>query len=327
MHHLSLTACSFHLRKRNSRGNNYIFPLNLPCDIQLSDKEGSIFHFENMFEPFYRFFTQDESFLVNDKKQQSIQCIYDSKNDIETDEFKMFCVQIKSGDYGSSSDILDGTTKKVKYRKGPTDIDVKTFYLMIIFPKDNKRVTVEKGIFLFQNIGPYGVKTITTNSLQDYFSQEFDLTLRCKTIAPELFIKKVITKDNIKQLKLVKNKKSSDLADDIHLGYGQEVRILSKLSFSEFRFSELMQKIRHMASNRDSFFEFEEIEYDNLKVVVEIGGRPRTISLHHLENLSVIEPIPDEIQAPSGNADFSKLIDHFKLVGEEYLKEMVLRIS
>lgn len=82
-----------------------------------------------------------------------------------------------------------------------------------------------------------------------------------------------------------------------------------------------------MASNRDSFFEFEEIEYDNLKVVVEIGGRPRTISLHHLENLSVIEPIPDEIQAPSGNADFSKLIDHFKLVGEEYLKEMVLRIS
>ena len=34
MFNLSLTACSFHLRKTNSRGNTKIFNLNMPLTLQ-----------------------------------------------------------------------------------------------------------------------------------------------------------------------------------------------------------------------------------------------------------------------------------------------------
>lgn len=75
----------------------------------------------------------------------------------------MYCVKIYSGIYGSSSEIIDGDTEKVRYKKKSSDIDTRPFYLMVILPKDNEKVIVQKGMFIFQNVGQFGVKTITTN--------------------------------------------------------------------------------------------------------------------------------------------------------------------
>ena len=74
-------------------------------------------------------------------------------------------------------------------------------------------------------------------------------------------------------------------------------------------------------------FEFENNSYDTLKVVVDIGGRNRTIDLHNLDNLSIIEAVPDEIRQADGHPDKEMLIEYFKQVASEYLEEMVLRIS
>ena len=52
----------------------------------------------------------------------------------------------------SSSDIIDGNTQKVKYKKKSSDIDTRPFYLMVVFPKDSERVVVQKGLFIFQNV-------------------------------------------------------------------------------------------------------------------------------------------------------------------------------
>ena len=104
---------------------------------------------------------------------------------------------------------------------------------------------------------------------------------------------------------MIKNIKSVDSADNLSQGYGSEVR-----------------EIGHLC-----LFEFEEIEYDNLKVIVDIGGRTRTINLHNLENLSIIEAIPDEIKMADGHPNLSLLLEHFTTVATEYLKEMVLHIA
>lgn len=37
MYNLSLTACSFYLKKTNSKGNTQVFNLNTPFDIDLKD--------------------------------------------------------------------------------------------------------------------------------------------------------------------------------------------------------------------------------------------------------------------------------------------------
>lgn len=325
MYNLSLTACSFHLKKTNSKGYAKVFNLNTPFDLQLEDYGKN--HYEDSSELFISFFENHKTLIKDDSKQQSFRCEYDKKNYRETDMFRMYYIKIYSGIYGSSSDIIDGNTEKIKYKKKSSDIDTRAFYLMIIFPKDNEKVTVQKGMFIFQNVGQFGVKTITTTLMQKFFSNKFGITLKCNTIAPDLFVKKVIRKDNIKKLLMIKNIKSRDLADNIDIGYGSEIREISNLCFNEKTWSKIMDKIRYVAGGKYNLFEFEQQNYDNLKVIVEIGGRPRTINLHNLENLSIIEGIPDNIKMADGHPNLPMLIDHFQKVATEYLKEMVLHIS
>lgn len=325
MYNLSLTACSFHLKKANSKGNTQIFNLNTPFDVELEDD--SKYHFEDLSELFILFFKNHKTLIKDDSKQQSFRCEYDEQNYRETDLFRMYCTKIYSGIYGSSSDIIDGKTEKVRYKKKSSDIDTRPFYLMIIFPKDNEKVTVQKGMFIFQNIGQFGVKTITTTLMQKFFSDIFGLTLKCNTIAPDLFVRKVIRKDNIKKLLMIKNVKSNDIADNISVGYGSEIREISNLCFNETMWSKIMDRIRFVAGGKYNLFEFEQQQYDNLKVIVDIGGRNRTINLHNLENLSIIESIPDDIRMADGHPNLPMLIEYFQKVATEYLKEMVLRIS
>ncbi len=54
MFNLSLTACSFHLRKTNSRGNTKIFNLNMPLTLQKED--GTECYFQDLSEIFVQFF-------------------------------------------------------------------------------------------------------------------------------------------------------------------------------------------------------------------------------------------------------------------------------
>ena len=325
MFNLSLTACSFHLRKTNSRGNTKIFNLNMPLTLQKED--GTECDFQDLSEIFVQFFKTHESLVKDDNKQQSFRCEYNEDNILETDDFRMFYTRIYSGVYGSSSDIIDGNTQKVKYKKKSSDIDTRPFYLMVVFPKDSERVVVQKGLFIFQNVGQFGVKTITTTLMQEFFSNEFHITLKCNTISPDLFVKKIIRQDNIKKLVMVKNIKSSDNSDNVSKGYGSEIREIGNLYFTEKMWSRMMDKIRYVAGGRYNLFEFEQIEYDNLKVVVDIGGRTRKINLHNLENLSIIEAIPDEIKMADGHPNLKMLIEHFTKVATEYLEEMVLHIG
>lgn len=325
MFNLSLTACSFHFRKTNSKRNTQVYNLNAPLCVRNADDDEV--QFSDLSELFCAFFEKYETLVKDDNKQQSFRCEYRPENCIQTPDFKMLYVKIYSGIYGSSSDIIDGDTQEIKYQKTSSDIDTRPFYLMIVFPKDSDNVIVQKGMFIFQNVGQFGVKTITTSKMQEFFSSQFNITLKCNTIAPDLFIRKVIRKENIKKFVMIKNYKSSDLADNLGKGYGIEVREIGNLNFSENKWDRLMGAIRHVAGSKYNLFEFEQQEYDNLKLIVDIGGRTRTINLHNLENLSIIEGIPDEIKMADGHPNLELLIDHFKKVATEYLEEMVLHIS
>ncbi|HIV61929.1 MAG TPA: hypothetical protein H9746_03655 [Candidatus Butyricicoccus avistercoris] len=242
--------------------------MNTPFDTEL--KDNSECHFEDLSELFISFFENHRTLIKDDNKQQSFCCEYDKKNYSETDLFRMYCVKIYSGIYGSSSEIIDGDTEKVRYKKKSSDIDTRPFYLMVILPKDNEKVIVQKGMFIFQNVGQFGVKTITTNLMQNFFSDNFGITLKCHTIAPDLFVKKVIRKDNIKKLLMIKNVKSNDMADNIGVGYGSETREISNLSFNETTWAKIMNKIRFVAGGKYNLFEFEQQKYGNLKVIVDI---------------------------------------------------------
>lgn len=324
MFNLSLTACSFIIKKTNSRKMDKIFSLNSPIQGCHEEKE---FYFNDVIDLFAQFFDSCKEMITDAGKQQTFSCECNPSFQDETEGFRLLYAKVLSGIYGSSSDIVDADTKKVKFNKSSTDIDTRPFYVFVIVPKDSEKVTVQKGMLIFQNVGQFGIKTITTDYMQAYFSTNFGITLKCRTIAPDLFIKKVIRRDNIKKFIMVKNMKSSDRADNIAIGYGKEVREIADLNFSETLWDKMFDKIRWVAGGQYNLFEFENKKYDTLKVVVDIGGRNRKIDLHNLDNLSIIEAIPDEIRMADGHPNRNMLIEYFKQVAAEYLKEMVLQIS
>ena len=323
MFNLSLTACSFYFKKSNSRKLDKIFSLNSAVTGIHNDQEFALSGAQELFESFFR---AHENMATDDIRKQTFSCRYEDTFTCETAAFKMIYTKIQSGIYGTSSEIYDADTKKVKLKKSARDIDVRPFYLFVVLPKDTEDLKVQKGMLIFQNVGQFGVKTITTELMQSYFSSQYGMTIVCKTIAPDLFIKKVIRKDNIKKLVMIKNVKSAD-DTDTGRGYGKEVREIGDLRFSDTLWSKIHNKIQWVAGGKYNLFEFEQQTYDTLKVVVDIGGRDRKIDLHNLDNLSIIEAIPDEIRMADGHPDEQMLIQHFTKVADEYLDEMVLRIS
>ena len=263
MFNLSLTACSFIIKETNSRNVDKIFPLN---SIIRGSHEKEEYCFNDAIELFANFFDSYAEIVTDFGKQKTFSCECDPSFRDETKGFRLLYAKVFSGIYGSSSEIIDANTKKVKFSKSSTDIDTRPFYVFVIVPKDSEKVTVQKGILLFQNVGQFGIKTITTDYMQTYFSRNLGVTLKCRTIAPDLFIKKVIRRDNIKKLVMVKNMKSTDRADNIGIGYGKEVREIADLNFSEALWDKIFDKIRWVAGDQYNLFEFEEKEYDTLKV-------------------------------------------------------------
>ena len=245
---------------------------------------------------------------------------------LDCPQFVVLRAKINSGFFGSSSEIIDGTTKQKKWSKTVTDIELRPFYLYVVLPKDSDIVTVNKGMLLFQNEGIFGIKTITTENIQRFFSQNFNISLICRTISPDLFMQKIVTQDSLRKMILIKDLTSYDRADNGHFGYGKEVRTIANLTFGVGSWQNMQDKFFHFMGNRYSLFEFEGKEYNSLKLNVSIGGRERTIDLHNLGSLSIIEGIPDEIQMADGHPNLEKLDQHMLQVAGEYLSEMALEI-
>lgn len=322
---LSITACSFYLRKKNSRTTRDVYNLNDSFSITMED--GKVKTYSDYSMIFRDFFESHAMMQIDSAKQQSFQCEYEQNPIINNEEYKVYCAKVYSGDYGSSSEIINSATKESRYKKEVDDIDVKPFFVFLIIPKDNDRIKIQKGMLFFQNIGPYGIKTITTTKMQDYFSKKYDLSIQCNCIAPKLFIEKVLKKNKLNKISLIKNYKSNDKSDNISKGYGTEVRELSNLDLSENQFTNLLESIKYASGGKYNLFEFERIHYHNAKIQVKIGEHVKTINVHNIDKLSIIEEIPDDIKSIDGHPDKDKLIDYVKNTIDDYLSEMVLTVG
>lgn len=325
MSRISLTACSFYFRRSYSKSNLNVYNLN--GTVETFDKNQSLIRFQDIRQVFENFFNKFNISVNNDEKQKTFRCNYNPCDCGECDDFSYFYVTIQSGNYGSSSAIRDKDTNQVKYIKNPQDADEHSFVLFFVIPKDNERVVAQKGMLFFQNLGSYGVKTITTNYMRDYFRDNYNMSLICATISPELFINKLMDQYKLSKVQLVKNHKSSDSADNLSLGYGVETRELANLSFKRNKLHTIKNNILRFVNGKTNLFEFEGQYYDNAKFIVKIGDSQRTINLHNLDNLSIIEEVPDSLLKEDGNPDIPKLIDFFINTATEYLKDLVTQIE
>lgn len=319
MANLSLTICSFLLKKRNTQ-DKYKF-----LNDELSSINGKTENIEEIFKNFFK-----EHLEVNDDKdkKRTFFCEFNEGYCGETENFKFIYGIIKSGAYGSSSEIYDNESRKTVYQKGENQTEVRPFYVYVVIPKDSidNTIKVQKGMLLFQNVGSYGVKTITMEYMKKYFAENYKITVETRSISARAFIEKMINPKNIGAL--IMNYKSLDNSDNIQNGYGSECRIIGDLNFNDIKWKKIISNILHFTKDKYNLFEFENnTKYNELKLKLKVAGKQRIINMNNLDTLSIIEEIPGDIQMADGHPKRKEMLEHFEKVADDYLKELVLEVG
>ena len=312
MNNLSLTACSIWIREKNINKNNAIKIINLNKKITGKKKEYNDF-FEVLKEFCKRY---SRNFVLNDYEQKMFKIETENINVEENEKFRYTYIDINSGGYGIEANIVNTKTNKVLYTRKKEHAETMHFKVFFAVPKGDDTC---KGIIIFQNIGQYGIKTITTDYLRKYINDKLNLYTTTGNICPQVFVKKLLDNDGLMKIIYTRNNVSNDKADTDSMGYGKEERIIA--GFSNIK--KWKEKISSYLNGTNRVYEFEDIDYSGVKFVTSIYGRTRTININNIKNLSIIEGITDEVTNSFGDIDDEKLKNHFIKVTEEYLEHMV----
>lgn len=312
MSNLSLTACSIWIREKNPNKNNSIKTINLNQKITGKKKEYNDFF--DLLKNFCEKYSKE--FVLNDYEQKMFKIETEDIKVEENEKFKYAYIDINSGGYGVEANIVNTKTNKVLYTRKREHAETIHFRVFFAVPKGEN---VCKGIIIFQNIGQYGIKTITTEYLKKYINDELNLYTTTGNICPQVFVKKLLDNDGLKKIIYTRNNVSNDKADTESMGYGKEERIIT--GFSNVK--KWKEKISGYFNGTSRIYEFEDIDYSGVKFVTSIYGRIRTININNINNLSIIEGIPDEVSNSFGDIDDEKLKNYFIEVTKEYLEHMI----
>ncbi len=314
---LGVRAYAFSLKKFHTRGDEQTISLNLPIHVDFPDDTSKDYDTAlDIFEEFIEY-----SGIARDKEERQ-QIFRTSAHNIkkgDTDRFSYLFFKVHAGYYGYTSKVINRETMAVVHTRTTDEADVKQFYVMVAVPKDCDGLPSNRGLLFFQEIGIYGVKTVTTDAMQAFLSQHLKITLKTQNLAPDFYLNKLFDNGEIKKIRLARNIFEADKSDRLYgASIGREERSITPLEITKA----LKKELRHIAEDQYSFFTFEDINYDEVKMEVTISGRKRVIDLHGLDTLSIEEALPDDLLLPDGTVSLTGFIEHMLPIAEEYLDHL-----
>lgn len=313
-----LLVCSFYLKKKFSRCNDNVIDLNR----KINDEENNS-EYADIFELF-NFFLNDASRTKDDERSMKLFSVlpetitnYDSKT------YRATSFVVNSGSYGLESEITDRISGQIKYKRTRDDADIKQFYCLIYVPKDVDGTSIQKGIMLFQTLSTYGIKTITTQEMKEFFSKK-GITLETRSVSVRMFMEKIIENGSLTRVTLVKNSVSPDSSDNMFISTGREEKSYIKPKLKQNWINKFLDFLD--GKDQDDIFEINDEKFQDIRITFSISGKSRTVRANDIDRFSVVEEIPDSI---FNNGKYSKerLINHMITVAETYKSKMVFRIE
>lgn len=279
---------------------------------------------------FYKFFhdyTQSlkKDIYINTQQKKSVQ-FNPSVLRKYPDQFTISGI-IESGEYGTESKIIDSVTKKNVFKKEVHHLDVNPFYFLVCSPANLK-----SGIIILQRTGIYGINTVFTTHLSQFFKDKFpDFRMRFNTYIAKDLARNLLSKGAINEIKLIRKNLPRDVADKLGILNLQkdilrmEFKIIAKPKNS---FSLNSRAKKFVKNPNASFFEVEELEslgFDNseqtsTKIKVKIGKNSRTVDLGDMANLRPYYDIRDELTFDAtGHPSFLSI----NKAGTNYLQDIL----
>lgn len=314
-----MLVCSFYLKKKFCREENELYSLNKEIVANNEDNPKS---FSDFFEILSTFYNNNLSFSDDEKTKKMFSIKEDSLFMQDADTYRAMTFVIKSGSYGIEADMTNRHTMKVSYHRNEDEADVKMFRCVVFIPKDIGSVSVNKGIFAFQSIATYGVKTITVHMMKRFFS-ELGFTLETRSVSIQSFLQKLIDQGSLNKITFIRNNISPNTADNILISTGREEKSYIKPHLNEKWLSKILAIFEK--ADKDGIVEIPDDEnFDDLSIQFKLGNSLRTVRLKNLDRLSIVEDIPEGIVCKN---DETKLINYMIETANAYKKKIVFEVS
>ena len=313
-----LLVCSFYLKKKFSRCNDNVIDLNR----KINDEENNS-EYADIFELF-NFFLNDASRTKDDERSMKLFSVLpETITNYDSETYRATSFVVNSGSYGLESEITDRISGQIKYKRTRDDADIKQFYCLIYVPKDVDGTSIQKGIMLFQTLSTYGIKTITTQEMKEFFSKK-GITLETRSVSVRMFMEKIIENGSLTRVTLVKNSVSPDSSDNMFISTGREEKSYIKPKLKQNWINKFLDFLD--GKDQDDIFEINDEKFQDIRITFSISGKSRTVRANDIDRFSVVEEIPDSI---FNNGEYSqeRLINHMITVAETYKSKMVFRIE
>lgn len=309
-----LLICSFQLKRKYSKKEEDYYLLNQTYE----NDEHTYTNVIEMFECFIKSYTE-----YDDNEKNMKMFAIDESSVIKEYNKNAWIIngKILCGSYGIESEMTNKDTKEVVYTRKKEDADIKPFHFIVYVPKDKDEGKVNKGLLLFEMVGAYGVKTITTNYMRKYFSDEIGLTMEIKSVSVRVFIEKMFEKSTLNRITFIRNKVSNDYSDNIFYNVGREEKTYYKPRLKEEWKNKIIDFFDR-SKDESEVFEIENEGIEDIKLNFTHDGRNISIRVKDTERFSIIEDIPDKIIEDTRN-DKRVLLEYMIKTAESYIERMV----
>ena len=246
----------------------------------------------------------------------------------ETDRYTYYWGIINTGDYGIVSEIVDIHTGQPVFEKTADNADMMPFYFMVIVPKDyvdnsGNKIIVQKALLIIQNNGIYGIKTVLNRYLCQYISKEYGAKLNILNVTPKVYVDKLLDEGALEKIRFVINHPDEDISNSVGFSSLYEERTFIKPIIT----ADLMSKIKLLTRNRNCVInEFEDINYDNIKLEIKAGNIVKTLNLNNIDNVNISESVPDEYKLADGTIAEDQFLSYVLQTADLYLNNMSLEI-
>lgn len=313
-----MLICSFYLKERFRRGAERFQYLNQKYITRDGEHTyNDIFDMVTAFCEKHFLFSDDEKnmkmFAVGSNSIQMAECI----------EYRTLSFTIRSGAYGIESDMTNRQTQEVKYRRTSDDADIKDFKCLLYVPRDVGELTVFKGILIFQTIASYGVKTVATKKMRDFFA-DIGLTFEVRSVSIRAFVEKLIGHGALNKIVLIRDRISPDSADNMLISSGREVLSYVKPQLQPTWLQKFL--LFFEPAHQAEVYEIDGEVFDDIKIEFKLGSRYRTIGLRYIEKASVVEDIPDSVYQ-NGHCKDGDLIDYMTETANAYKEKMIFTVK
>jgi hypothetical protein len=141
-----------------------------------------------------------------------------------------------------------------------------------------------RGIVLLQRVGLHGIKTLLKHLIVDRFRGEYDKhILDLNPLVPEEAVREFLERGQVQKVRFIKHGISPDVADKLSgIARQRKGEIEYSIAMHEkgwLRLDSIMDYLEGQRHLRDVYEV--DVEYDNVKIEVEMGDRQRTLDLGH----------------------------------------------